>query len=111
MGRWSGRMFTLVLGGVHVFLFLNVKDGPSRYRMTGFYTVMVRLDESQNKKKGWNYRRVYSHRSTTTIINTTGQGIERMGQGVLMHNVSGPCSTSNVTVKLYTLIQEGNPKC
>ncbi|KAA0708262.1 XK-related protein 5 [Triplophysa tibetana] len=27
--------------GVHVFLFLNVKDGPSRFRMAGFYTVMV----------------------------------------------------------------------
>uniref|UniRef100_A0A3P8VXT0 XK-related protein n=1 Tax=Cynoglossus semilaevis TaxID=244447 RepID=A0A3P8VXT0_CYNSE len=36
--RW--RIFNLVLGAVHIFLFLNVKYGPSRYRMTGFYLVM-----------------------------------------------------------------------
>ncbi|XP_035384708.1 XK-related protein 5a [Electrophorus electricus] len=41
VGRWPWRMFNLVLGGVHVFLFLNVKDGPSRFRMAGFYTVML----------------------------------------------------------------------
>ncbi|KAI4904601.1 hypothetical protein NFI96_025710 [Prochilodus magdalenae] len=41
VGRWSWRVFNLVLGGVHIFLFLNVKDGPSRYRMAGFYTVML----------------------------------------------------------------------
>ncbi|KAG9282337.1 XK-related protein 5 [Astyanax mexicanus] len=41
VGRWSWRVFNLVLGGVHVFLFLNVKDGPSRFRMAGFYTVML----------------------------------------------------------------------
>ncbi|XP_007544571.1 XK-related protein 5-like [Poecilia formosa] len=37
-GRWS--IFNLVLGAVHVFLFLNVKYGPSRYRMAAFYLVM-----------------------------------------------------------------------
>uniref|UniRef100_A0A3B5M402 XK-related protein n=1 Tax=Xiphophorus couchianus TaxID=32473 RepID=A0A3B5M402_9TELE len=36
--RWS--IFNLVLGAVHVFLFLNVKYGPSRYRMAAFYLVM-----------------------------------------------------------------------
>ncbi|XP_029000553.1 XK-related protein 5b [Betta splendens] len=36
--RW--RLFNLVLGAVHIFLFLNVKCGPSRYRMAGFYLVM-----------------------------------------------------------------------
>ncbi|XP_068168990.1 XK-related protein 5b [Antennarius striatus] len=36
--RW--RIFNLVLGAVHVFLFLNVKYGPSRCRMAGFYTAM-----------------------------------------------------------------------
>ncbi|XP_053087808.1 XK-related protein 5a [Pangasianodon hypophthalmus] len=41
VGQWAWRGFNLVLGGVHVFLFLNVKDGPSRYRMAGFYTVML----------------------------------------------------------------------
>ncbi|XP_051510585.1 XK-related protein 5-like isoform X1 [Myxocyprinus asiaticus] len=40
VGQWSWRVFNFVLGGVHVFLFLNVKDGPSRFRMAGFYTVM-----------------------------------------------------------------------
>ncbi|KAG7331816.1 hypothetical protein KOW79_005785 [Hemibagrus wyckioides] len=40
-GQWAWRGFNLLLGGVHVFLFLNVKDGPSRYRMAGFYTVML----------------------------------------------------------------------
>uniref|UniRef100_A0A672G616 XK-related protein n=1 Tax=Salarias fasciatus TaxID=181472 RepID=A0A672G616_SALFA len=36
--RW--RIFNLVLGAIHVFLFLNVKYGQSRYRMAGFYTAM-----------------------------------------------------------------------
>ncbi|XP_028294637.1 XK-related protein 5b [Gouania willdenowi] len=36
--RW--RIFNLVLGAIHVFLFLNVKYGQSRYRMAGFYLVM-----------------------------------------------------------------------
>uniref|UniRef100_A0A8C2JTQ9 XK-related protein n=1 Tax=Cyprinus carpio TaxID=7962 RepID=A0A8C2JTQ9_CYPCA len=41
VGQWSWRVFNFILGGVHVFLFLNVKDGPSRFRMVGFYTVML----------------------------------------------------------------------
>ncbi|XP_017310977.1 XK-related protein 5a [Ictalurus punctatus] len=41
VGQCAWRGFNLILGGVHVFLFLNVKDGPSRYRMAGFYTVML----------------------------------------------------------------------
>ncbi len=39
VGQWSWRVFNFILGGVHVFLFLNVKDGPSHFRMAGFYTV------------------------------------------------------------------------
>ncbi|XP_077075706.1 XK-related protein 5a isoform X2 [Siphateles boraxobius] len=41
VGHWSWRVFNIILGGIHVFLFLNVKDGPSRFRMAGFYTVML----------------------------------------------------------------------
>ncbi|KAM7406293.1 hypothetical protein PAMP_000679 [Pampus punctatissimus] len=33
--RW--RLFNLVLGAIHIFLFLNVKYGQSRCRMFGFY--------------------------------------------------------------------------
>lgn len=47
LGQWAWRGFNLVLGGVHVFLFLNVKDGPSRYRMAGFYTVTITQHEGQ----------------------------------------------------------------
>lgn len=36
--RW--RVFNVVLGAIHVFFFLNVKYGQSRYRMAGFYLVM-----------------------------------------------------------------------
>ncbi|XP_064783654.1 XK-related protein 5-like [Oncorhynchus masou masou] len=36
--RW--RLFNLVLGAVHIFLFLNVKDGASRCRMASFYLAM-----------------------------------------------------------------------
>ncbi|TDH17226.1 hypothetical protein EPR50_G00006100 [Perca flavescens] len=36
--RW--RLFNLVLGAIHIFLFLNVKFGQSRYRMAGFYLVI-----------------------------------------------------------------------
>lgn len=39
--RW--RLFNLVLGAIHIFLFLNVKYGQSRYRMAGFYLVCVCL--------------------------------------------------------------------
>ncbi|XP_051500298.1 XK-related protein 5a [Myxocyprinus asiaticus] len=41
VGQWSWHVFNFILGGVHVFFFLNVKDGPSRFRMAGFYTVML----------------------------------------------------------------------
>ncbi|XP_061602641.1 XK-related protein 5a [Cololabis saira] len=40
-GPWCWRAFNGVLGLVHVFLFLNVKDGPSRFRMAGFYAFML----------------------------------------------------------------------
>ncbi|XP_019727176.1 XK-related protein 5a [Hippocampus comes] len=40
-GPWCWRAFNALLGLVHVFLFLNVKDGPSRFRMAGFYTFML----------------------------------------------------------------------
>ncbi|XP_042346195.1 XK-related protein 5b [Plectropomus leopardus] len=36
--RW--RIFNLALGAIHIFLFLNVKYGQSRYRMAGFYLAM-----------------------------------------------------------------------
>ncbi|KAJ3594085.1 hypothetical protein NHX12_006417 [Muraenolepis orangiensis] len=39
VGRW--RLFNLLLGAIHIFLFLNVKYGPSRYRMGGFYLAML----------------------------------------------------------------------
>ncbi|XP_059213124.1 XK-related protein 5a [Centropristis striata] len=39
-GPWCWRAFNGVMGLVHVFLFLNVKDGPSRYRMASFYAFM-----------------------------------------------------------------------
>ncbi|XP_052001563.1 XK-related protein 5-like [Xyrauchen texanus] len=38
-GSW--RLFNLILGAIHIFLFLNVKDSPSRYRMVGFYLLML----------------------------------------------------------------------
>ncbi|XP_036398794.1 XK-related protein 5b [Megalops cyprinoides] len=38
---WRWRLFNCVLGAVHVFDFLNVKDGPSRFRMAAFYLVML----------------------------------------------------------------------
>ncbi|XP_062267714.1 XK-related protein 5a [Platichthys flesus] len=40
-GPWCWPAFNAVMGLVHVFLFLNVKDGPSRYRMASFYTFML----------------------------------------------------------------------
>ncbi|KAJ8270498.1 hypothetical protein GJAV_G00115550 [Gymnothorax javanicus] len=38
---WRWRLFNCTLGAVHVFFFLNVKDGPSRFRMVSFYMVML----------------------------------------------------------------------
>ncbi|XP_063080260.1 XK-related protein 5b [Engraulis encrasicolus] len=38
-GLW--RLFNGAMGAVHIFFFLNVKDGPSRIRMAVFYTVML----------------------------------------------------------------------
>ncbi|KAL4623890.1 XK-related protein 5-like [Arapaima gigas] len=34
---WRRHLFNTILGAVHVFFFLNVKDGPSKLRMAGFY--------------------------------------------------------------------------
>ncbi|XP_055028169.2 XK-related protein 5b [Misgurnus anguillicaudatus] len=40
--NWSSwRLFNVILGAVHIFLFLNIKDGPLRYRMVGFYLLML----------------------------------------------------------------------
>ncbi|XP_077096048.1 XK-related protein 5b isoform X1 [Siphateles boraxobius] len=41
INRSSWRLFNFILGALHIFLFFNVKDGPSRYRMTGFYLLML----------------------------------------------------------------------
>lgn len=38
-GPWCWRAFNGIMGLIHVFLFLNVKDGPSRFRMASFYAV------------------------------------------------------------------------
>ncbi|XP_061843328.2 XK-related protein 5a isoform X1 [Nerophis lumbriciformis] len=40
-GPWCWRAFNGLVGFIHVFLFLNVKDGPSRFRMASFYTFML----------------------------------------------------------------------
>uniref|UniRef100_A0A1A8LJ71 XK-related protein n=4 Tax=Nothobranchius TaxID=28779 RepID=A0A1A8LJ71_9TELE len=40
-GHWCWRAFNSILGLIHVFLFLNVKDGPSRFRMASFYAFML----------------------------------------------------------------------
>uniref|UniRef100_A0A3P8U6U8 XK-related protein n=1 Tax=Amphiprion percula TaxID=161767 RepID=A0A3P8U6U8_AMPPE len=40
-GPWCWRAFNGIMGLVHVFLFLNVKDGPSRFRMASFYAFML----------------------------------------------------------------------
>ncbi|KAI3364247.1 hypothetical protein L3Q82_011050, partial [Scortum barcoo] len=40
-GPWCWRTFNGIMGLVHVFLFLNVKDGPSRFRMASFYAFML----------------------------------------------------------------------
>ncbi|KAM7367803.1 hypothetical protein PAMP_014078 [Pampus punctatissimus] len=40
-GPWCWRAFNAIMGLVHIFLFLNVKDGPSRFRMTSFYAFML----------------------------------------------------------------------
>ncbi|XP_026196580.1 XK-related protein 5a [Anabas testudineus] len=40
-GPWCWRSFNGVMGLVHVFLFLNIKDGPSRFRMASFYAFML----------------------------------------------------------------------
>ncbi|KAJ8402860.1 hypothetical protein AAFF_G00361740 [Aldrovandia affinis] len=38
---WRWRFFNCILGAVHIFIFLNVKDGPSRFRIATFYLVML----------------------------------------------------------------------
>ncbi|XP_068070397.1 XK-related protein 5b isoform X1 [Danio rerio] len=41
INRGSWRLFNFILGALYIFIFVNVKDGPSRYRMTGFYLLML----------------------------------------------------------------------
>ncbi|XP_030637455.1 XK-related protein 5a [Chanos chanos] len=41
VGQWCWRLSNGILGAVHVFVFLNVKEGPSRFRMAAFYAVML----------------------------------------------------------------------
>ncbi|XP_034017990.1 XK-related protein 5a [Thalassophryne amazonica] len=40
-GPWCWRAFNGIMGLVHVFFFLNIKDGPSRFRMACFYAFML----------------------------------------------------------------------
>ncbi|XP_075057323.1 XK-related protein 5 isoform X2 [Mixophyes fleayi] len=35
------RLFNILLGAVYVFCFINVRDGPSRYRIAIFYVTML----------------------------------------------------------------------
>ncbi|XP_071999902.1 XK-related protein 5 isoform X2 [Engystomops pustulosus] len=35
------RLFNILLGAVYVFCFINVRDGPSRYRVAIFYVIML----------------------------------------------------------------------
>ncbi|XP_068135103.1 XK-related protein 5 [Hyperolius riggenbachi] len=35
------RLFNVLLGAVYVFCFINVRDGPSRYRVAIFYVIML----------------------------------------------------------------------
>ncbi|XP_063771179.1 XK-related protein 5 [Pseudophryne corroboree] len=35
------RLFNILLGAVYVFCFINVRDGPSRYRIAIFYVIML----------------------------------------------------------------------
>ncbi|KAM9316369.1 XK-related protein 5 [Gastrophryne carolinensis] len=35
------RLFNILLGAVYVFCFINVRDGPSRYRIAVFYVIML----------------------------------------------------------------------
>lgn len=46
--RW--RLFNLLLGAIHIFLFLNVKYGRSRYRMVGFYVVCARFGSGHSSE-------------------------------------------------------------
>lgn len=54
-GPWCWRAFNAIMGLIHVFLFLNVKDGPSRFRMASFYAVSQVLisDVWPSKFKLW----------------------------------------------------------
>ncbi|KAM3930827.1 XK-related protein 5 [Leptodactylus fuscus] len=35
------RLFNVLLGAVYIFCFINVRDGPSRYRVAIFYVIML----------------------------------------------------------------------
>ncbi|XP_040286891.1 XK-related protein 5 [Bufo bufo] len=35
------RLFNILLGAVYIFCFINVRDGPSRYRVAIFYVIML----------------------------------------------------------------------
>ncbi|KAM4694723.1 XK-related protein 5 [Discoglossus pictus] len=35
------KMFNVLIGAVYVFCFINVRDGPSRYRVAIFYVIML----------------------------------------------------------------------
>ncbi|XP_064605934.1 XK-related protein 6-like [Liolophura sinensis] len=39
--RWENKLFSFVLGVVYIFCFLNLKDGPTRYKMWPFYLVLL----------------------------------------------------------------------
>lgn len=62
--RW--RLFNLVMGAVHVFLFLNLKHGQSRYRMAGFY--LVCLIKQSDISYQPNMRHILGFRRSTNFL-------------------------------------------
>ncbi|XP_065690656.2 XK-related protein 5 isoform X2 [Patagioenas fasciata] len=38
---WRWRLFNCLLGAVYIFCYINVRPGPSKYRMAVFYTIML----------------------------------------------------------------------
>lgn len=114
--RW--KIFNLVLGAIHIFLFLNVKYGQSRCRMAGFYLVCVIYNTTVKYQSEILWSKLYKNSTIgrQTLIWNMGKGNLSSSASVRfslghVHRERFPSFGLLVDVYYGVLGYCGNPSC
>ncbi|XP_033825673.1 XK-related protein 7 [Periophthalmus magnuspinnatus] len=67
MSKWEEIIYNMVVGIIYIFCWFNVKEGPSRFRMTVYYTVT--LAENVALTAAWyTYRGPHTSDSSALVV-------------------------------------------